>query len=160
MRRRTVRRRRARRVVALLALVLELAAAVGLVVAVRGALAQRDRPPEPVPDADSIGAHPRAFEGADIAVAGRVGERPRRRSASDRWAFILRGRSRGRLLVVAARGHTMTVFREGVRVIVHGRVVGVGKRRSRSPAPSSRAALAARSGASAIVEATRISPAG
>jgi hypothetical protein len=154
------RRRRARRAVALLVLALELAGAAGLVVTVRGALARRDAPPAPVPDAGIVAAHPRASHGAATEIAGRVGERPQRRSARDRWAFILRGRGQGRLLVVAAPGHTMTVFREGVRVIVHGRVIPVHKRRRHSRSPSSRAALAARSGARAIVEATRIAPAG
>ena len=149
------RRRWLRRGLALGLLGAELAALSAVVLSVRSGLAQGDASPTPTPARSVVvvAGHPHRYGGRTISVTGRVGARPRQRSARDRWAFLLMGGRRSRLLVVPASGHDMVVFRTGTHVTVHGRVTVPRRHHLKQLARTSRARVAARSHARAIVEA-------
>jgi hypothetical protein len=159
--RRIRRRRRARRSVAVVLLAAELAVMAALAVSVRSALSGRVTPAAAAPTrtqltAATVAAHPRAYRARTVAVAGWVGINPPRRSARDRWAFLLLGRPGHPLLVVPADGATLTAFRRGTRVIVHGTVRLPHRHHLNRLAPSSRSRVAHRSHAPAIIDADQV----
>src|SRR5256885_171250 len=89
--RRTRRRRWLLRGFALALLGAEIAALATVVELVRSALPVDAAPAPRPPSAAAVAAHPHAYGGRAIDVAGRVGTRPGRRSDRDRWAFLLMG---------------------------------------------------------------------
>jgi hypothetical protein len=149
-----------RRALAVVLLAGELAVIAALVVSVRSALSDHVVPaaaPAPVQlSAATVAAHPRAYRARTVAVAGRVGVNPPRRSPRDRWAFLLLGRPGHPLLVVPARGAALTVFKLGTRVVVHGTVTLPHRHHVNRLSPSSRSRVAHRNHAPAIVEARQV----
>lgn len=141
---------------AALVLALEVCVAVVIVSLIKTApSAPADVPPEAT-GADAVAAHPREFKGGPVDVKGRIVERPKRVSESDRRAFVLAGPDGGRLLVVPADDARLTLFRKGVTVIVRGTIVIPPKSKRLAQRVTSRTAVAKRMHAPALIKATDV----
>jgi hypothetical protein len=141
-----------------LVFMLEVGAAIALLLAIR------TDPATPAPEPDrplsttTVAAEPADYRSAPVRVQGAIAERPIRLSKRDRGAFVLEGEDeRSRLLVVfaddAGRKPRLKI---GTDVIVHGSVVIPPDSRRLARRVTSRTAIAARTDSSALLKATRI----
>ena len=141
-----------------LVFMLEVGAAIALLLAIRTDPAT----PSPEPDrplaTTAVAAEPAAHRSAPVRVQGAIAERPLRLSKRDRGAFVLEGEDeRSRLLVVLADdAERQPRFKVGTDVIVHGTVVTPPDSRRLASRATSRTAIAARTDSSALLKATRV----
>jgi hypothetical protein len=117
------------------------------------------RAPTPLRDAAAISAHPRRYRWVRVGIAGHVGARPRGLPKHLRNSFVLKGFGDARLLVVPPTGGRLDRQRVGAWVAVRGRVVPVSRIKRRAKHGTlTRAELAERAGATAVVKAVSVRP--
>jgi hypothetical protein len=141
-----------------LVFMLEVGAAIALLLAIR----TDPTTPSPEPNrplaTTAVAAQPADYRSEPVRVQGAIAERPTRLSKRDRGAFVLEGEDeRSRLLVVFADdAQPQPRLKIGTDVIVHGSVVIPPHSRRLARRVTSRTAIAARTDSSALLKATRI----
>ncbi len=114
----------------------------------------------PLRDAAGVSAEPGLYRWVRVGIAGHVGARPEDLPEHLRNSFVLRGDGDARLLVVPPTGGALEPQRVGAWVGVRGRVIPASLVPPRvGKGTLTRAELAERTGATAVVKAISVRPA-